>query len=86
MLLYPQDFFDFANGVDIEDEQIVEWLNEVLTYLTESERDFDMQSISSGNTTVIGFKRGDQYQFLVCKNFKEAILTENDIKEFNIQE
>jgi len=81
MNYYPDVFFDFSEGVDISEEKIRNWLMEVKEELEANNKERDFTYIKSGNTVVIGFKEDDQYEFVVCKDYKEHKLTERELEK-----
>lgn len=66
---YPEDFYDFSNGVDINDNQINVWIKQCIDYINEENTNFSF--IASGNAKVIVFKFDDgEYEVNVIKDYK----------------
>jgi len=74
---YPQDFYDYSNGLKISEEEINSWINECIEKLSVNESQ-SSYSISTGNTMVEVYKvetSKDNYDYavIVCKNYQESI-------------
>lgn len=79
---YPDDFFDFTNGVNITDEEINQWIQEGINSM-EYDRDRDHWDISTGNARVditryIYNENSDKYYYIirVSKSYAEADISE----------
>jgi hypothetical protein len=68
---YPDDFFDFGNGVDISNDEINKWIKEMVDELEENNNCHSLGR-STGNTYV-RVNRDDctKYRVLVTKNYQE---------------
>lgn len=70
---YPKGFYDFSDGVDISNEEINNWIEELISKL---ERD-ELNSVgrASGNTYVKVY-RDDiaKYRVVVTKNYQELFI------------
>ena len=66
-------WFDYSNGVDLEDDAIQEMVDDVIKRLTE-EKDGAFAFSSTGNTFVIAMAIDDEITVIVSKNYKEATL------------
>lgn len=72
---YPNDFFSFADGVDISNDQINDWIKSCIDRLEKSNG--NMTSTSSGNTLVrvIRMDREEapvKYEIEAVKSYSEA--------------
>ena len=75
---YPNDFFDFKNGVNIDDDTIQLWINKAIDFL-EEHISAPYYYTSSGNTMVIVFRDnpqtdGSRYTVHASKNRAQAII------------
>lgn len=68
---YPEDFYDFSNGVDISDEEINKWIKECVRTLNETYTNYT--SISSGNTQVVVYRLDEGYEVIVSKDYKRCV-------------
>jgi mRNA-degrading endonuclease RelE of RelBE toxin-antitoxin system len=68
---YPQDYFDFSNGYNIADDQINEWIKEMVEELDDNPECYGLGK-STGNTYV-RVDRDDvaKYRVFVTKNYQE---------------
>lgn len=73
--IYPATFFkinEINDSYIATDKEIQDWCNKVFKTLRESEETFDVCSIGSGNTIVIGTKYEDgEINIVVAKNYEE---------------
>jgi hypothetical protein len=70
---YPEDFFDFSNGVDISNEMINKWIKEMISEL-EGNPVATSNGISSGNTYVkVNRDNFGAYSVTVAKDYQEYI-------------
>lgn len=72
---YPKYFFDFSDGVDISNEEVVKDIKRGITYL----RDYKDNTIwytARGNTFIEIHKLDDDKEFhiIVSKNYKECYI------------
>jgi hypothetical protein len=70
---YPEDFYNYNDGVNISIKEINKWIDECIERL-EKCTDSDSMSISSGNTKVMVVRLNDEYRpydITVCKNYLE---------------
>lgn len=75
---YPNDFYDFANGVDIGKLEIQRWIENGIDYLEEHE-DAEYYYTGSGNTMVHVFRNNpkidlSRYTVHVSKKYAEAFV------------
>lgn len=71
-IVYPDSFYDFKNGVDICDEDIQKYVDDVYKTLKESGLDIDYAYSGTGNTIVIGLKCADgELAIIVAKKYLE---------------
>lgn len=76
---YPKGFHDFSKGKDVDEDTIKEWLEQVRKSIVLQDESFHF--VGSGNTLVIGFQCGDEYFFVVAKNYKELSVLAKDISK-----
>lgn len=71
----PDLFYDFTNGVDMDDEEIKDKIHECIRNVRDSNED-TTYSISCGNTMVhVTYLVGAQSaEIIVCKNYKRGTL------------
>lgn len=71
---YPRDFFDFTNGVDVNNNKIQEWIDDCVNHLRNNKSD-TYSFVSSGNTFVFSFKsEGDnEIVTIVAKKYSEGV-------------
>ena len=71
--VYPKDFYDFADGVQVQTDEINRWIQEGIEDLR-SGKAKDSTFLGSGNTMVIVFDMAgdDQYSVFVCPGYKES--------------
>lgn len=74
---YPKDFYDFSNGVDVDDKTINKWIKRCVEEL-EKEPECNYYYISSGNTLVCVFRNCEEdygkYTVQVSKNYHDGIV------------
>jgi len=74
---YPIDFYDFSNGVDVDDKTINKWIKRCIKEL-EKEPESNYYYISSGNTLVCVFRNSEEdygkYTVQVSKNYHKRIV------------
>jgi len=76
-ITFPEDYYHFGNGAKIEDEQIDDWVDEIVDYLM---RENDYYSFrASGDTIAIGFKKEGEIEIYVCKNYSTLNFDEEDL-------
>ena len=69
---YPRDFFSYANGASIRDEQINEWIKDAVNRL---DKDVDCSGHASGDTIVLAYKSDEdasEATVIVAKKYQEA--------------
>ncbi|MCM3387211.1 hypothetical protein M3649_03580 [Ureibacillus chungkukjangi] len=76
---YPEDFYDFKEGVDIDNKTINEWIKKCINKL-EEDKECSSYSTSSGNTYVRVFRcsEGLKYEVLVSKSHAKAEIYEKE--------
>ena len=68
---FPKHFYSF-NGVDIQNEEIQQWVRKCLQYAEEAEEPYGyFIHAGSGNTTVVLMAYEDEYDIIVAKNYYE---------------
>ena len=67
--MYGFDGFDFSEGAHVPDNEITSWVYDAIEKLKQSKEKSDYYYRLSGNTLVVGFKRGDEIDIKVCKNY-----------------
>lgn len=80
MIRYPEDFFNYSNGIDVDEMTIIKWLNENKEYLLKSKDNLDISYVASGNAIVIGIKDEDGYEFIVCKDYKAFNIGKDEVE------
>lgn len=82
---YPNQFFDYSDGVRISEDEVKEWLNDAKKDLLEL--DVLSCTISSGDTIVFAQRKSEEgyvdvYNFIVAnkEGYKEINLTEEELK------
>ena len=77
--VYPDDFYDFTDGVNIDNATINEWIKQCIDNLEENSED-TYWSIESGNTFVIVFRgskeNGTKYEITVSKKHADVQIFE----------
>lgn len=69
---FPKHFFKF-NGVDIDDEEIQQWVRKCLKVAEESDAPYGyFVQTGSGNSRVILMAYEDEYNIVVAKNYYET--------------
>lgn len=76
-LWYPNGFFDYSSGVEINDEEINEWILECWKVMEKEKK--DTYYISSGNALVYLVKGDDFLRVIVCKDYQELEIPLKDI-------
>jgi len=80
--IYPDDFFDFSDGVDVDNKEINRWIKECIVHIEKENTNYC--SIGSGNTKIIVSKiienDDDKYNYRinVIKKYSEAETGENN--------
>lgn len=72
--VFPKAFYHFGdskNAVHILDNEIQEWVDAVYADLKNSKKDFDCNSIASGDSIVFGIKGEEGITIWVAKNYWE---------------
>lgn len=78
--IYPDDFYQFGDGVKLTDDEIKGFLFDVKNVLTRDKREWGVhQVVATGDTLVFGIKYEDEYVFYVCKNYQELSVAKEDI-------
>jgi hypothetical protein len=74
---YPSDFFDFTDGVDIPEEEINQWIAEMIQKLRDNP-DWPYTGTSTGNTCVLVSRDGDgnNFEVMVTKSYSRAFVYE----------
>ena len=66
---FPDSFYSYEKGIQINNEQINKWIKEAVTHLKKESED-SFYEIYSGDTAVIVLKYGDNtYSVYVCKGY-----------------
>lgn len=75
---YPQHFYDFTNGADLSDEEILDDIKRGYEYCRKNKKDY--YYCGSGNSIIFVFRLdGDEeYNIIVCKNYLEAFIPFDD--------
>lgn len=68
-----EDFYNFAYGVDVHNDEINQWISDGMDYIKNNPKEA-YYSIGSGNTTVIILNLLDEYSVIVTKNYQEATI------------
>lgn len=84
-LRFPDDFFDFHDGKDINSYQIKKWILEGINYLRDNPSEFSF-STGSGNTIVFieNYPSDKEYRVVVNKGYYETYIKYDNI-DFNVQ-
>lgn len=73
--LYPESFFDFSGGMDIDNFTIQQWVNDCVDAVKHSDGTMDYAYRGSGNTLVIAYwTDDDEITVMVAKNYKETAI------------
>jgi hypothetical protein len=68
-----KDFFSFENGVDVDDKQTQEWVNEHVQYLLDNPEE-KFSYCQGGNTLVMCTRGEDEIRVWVSKSHMEAYI------------
>ena len=72
---FPKDFYYFGNGKNLPDNEIQEYIDEIIANLKRSKDDFDYNTMACGNTIIFGIKFLDNdtptITIYVSKNYYE---------------
>ena len=71
-ILYPKDFFSYADSVSIKDAEIDKWVKECVNDL---DKDNDYSFMASGDTIVFAFKSDEDVSaatVIVAKKYQET--------------
>ena len=80
---YPQDFFSFEHGVDIDNEKINGFVDEALTYLVEHPNE-SFYEIAFGKVLIVATR--DDYGMVdvsVTKHYRQASIIDGEVIRFN---
>lgn len=66
---YPKDYYDFKDGVDIENNEINKWIKECVN---DCKDNGGVSCRASGNTIVVVIEYEDEYEVIVSKNYSTA--------------
>lgn len=80
---YPQDFFSFEHGVDIDNEKINGFVDEALTYLVERPNE-SFYEIAFGKVLIVATR--DDYGMVdvsVTKHYRQASIIDGEVVRFN---
>lgn len=80
---YPQDFFSFEHGVDIDNEKINGFVDEALTYLVEHPNE-SFYEIAFGKVLIVATR--DDYGMVdvsVTKHYRQASIIDGEVVRFN---
>ena len=80
---YPQDFFSFEHGVDIDNEKINGFVDEALTYLVEHPNE-SFYEIAFGKGLIVATR--DDYGMVdvsVTKHYRQASIIDGEVVRFN---
>ena len=70
---YPDSFYDFSNGVDINNSAIQQWIDNCVNTIKNSNNNIDYTYTASGNTLVMAYRTDDNViTVIVTKNYKET--------------
>ena len=82
-LNFPQHYFYFGNGKDVNNNTINKWVQQCVNYLNDNPTE-DTESMSSGNTIVTVSRiyetdneEDEEYYIVVSKNYYEAYIPSN---------
>lgn len=71
--LYPESFFDFSGGMDIDNSTIQQWIDNCVNTIKNSNNNIDYTYTGSGNTLVMAYRTDDNViTVIVTKNYKET--------------
>ena len=70
---YPNSFHDFSNGVDISNDRINKWIDDLLTRADDLKVG-ESTAISSGNTKVVIYKMEEGLEVNVVKAYSEIMI------------
>lgn len=70
---YPNSFHDFSNGVDISNDRINKWIDDLLANADDLKIG-EYVSRSSGNTKVVIYKMEDGLEVNVIKAYSESMI------------
>lgn len=79
---FALNFFDFSNGLEIDDSEVNKWINEVLLSIKkqiEQGKENPIAMTSSGNTMVSAWVSDDFVELYVCNKFKKAHINVKDL-------
>ena len=69
--VYPRGFYDFSDGVDVDNDTINDWIERCRVELEDKEPgEFSM--IQSGNSFVLVSKQHNGYYYVVSKGYQDA--------------
>lgn len=80
---YPQDFFSFEHGADINDKKINSFIDEALTYLAEHPEE-TFYEIAFGRVLIVATR--DDYGMVdvsVTKHYRQASIIDGEVVRFN---
>lgn len=72
-IVFPDDFYDFTNGKDIEPDGIQRWIEEAVDYFRDNPEGFGYET-GTGNTHVAVFNYPDdrEYHVIVAKGYYDV--------------
>ena len=77
---FPKHFYNFGNGVDIDNERIQEWVRNCLKKAEESEEPYGyFLHTGTGNSVVILMVYEDEYNIIVAKNYYELSINREEL-------
>ena len=69
---FPKHFYNFGNGVEIDNEEIQEWVCQCLKTAEASDEPYGyFVQAGSGNAAVVLMAYEDEYNIIVAKNYYE---------------
>lgn len=84
---YPQTFFDFGDGVDIDNETINKEIRRMIQSLIEANEPNDYRIFATGNTYVVVFRHDydeNYYEVVVTKNYQSMEINFDDAYQMMI--
>ena len=82
---YPQDFFSFEHGVDINDEKINGFIDEALTYLAQNPHE-SFYEIAFGRVLIVATRTEDgMVDVTVTKRSTQASIIDGEVVRFDAE-
>lgn len=82
---YPQDFFSFEHGVDVNDEKINGFIDDALTFLVKNPEEM-FYEIAYGRVLIVATRTEDgMVDITVTKRYTQASIIDGEVVRFDAE-